>query len=661
MSDSKAYTYLVNPVGSGAGEQSQVHVTSPSWVLTFIRWKYRDTYRIDESINNSPNQNTTALNTLKTTLDPLVVINDCISVSVNCNKNSFTPYMEATLLQTDVNYLTAIAPGDFVLVNMVNWESKAINIYNRAHSNTPGAINNFNDGFKGIFKVQSVRRITQVIDEQTGKKGVTFKITGYAFTEFNNMLYFDPSVALQSPDSPIFAAQINTKWKELVSANKNQNLQDLIKVLISSFIGMGSPRDGSGAITGKQFQSPNDSFFMPSIIGKLLTVPGVTVAADVYNYWFGLQSYTKTNSNVSPKDGLNPIMNQDDHDGFYYTTIPCAGRAILAPEYWNQVKAWDILNQYTNAPLNEFFTCFRADPIDGTIMPTVVLRQIPFTNEDFFTNSKNNGTSSTNISVTMFMSVPRWKIHPTMVLSQDIGRDEALRINYVQVFARILQGDLGSGYTLESANHNYQFDVNDIQRSGLKPKVSSSMFDLYDTSSSGQTSFNSPNWARIHADALIGGHLKMSGTFVCAGIVDPIAIGDNLEFEDIVYHIEQITHTCSFNPVNGVKSFRTVISVSQGISISSNAINGTSYPEMSYTNAYAEREQDYKKDQILPGVSESQAVPYRLPNVDDTKPPLDRPNNSLPQPRQTRVLPDSPSTNNANNGTSNNNTDNNGQ
>ena len=55
MSDSKAYTYDVNPVGSGGGENYQVHVTSPSWVLTFIRWKYRDTYRIDESINNIKN------------------------------------------------------------------------------------------------------------------------------------------------------------------------------------------------------------------------------------------------------------------------------------------------------------------------------------------------------------------------------------------------------------------------------------------------------------------------------------------------------------------------------------------------------------------------------------------------------------------------------
>jgi hypothetical protein len=634
MSDSKAYTYYVNPSGSGTGENNLVHVVSPSWVLTFIRWKYRDTYRIDDAINTSPNQNLNALSALKDTLDPLVVINDCIGVSVTCNKNSFTPSMEATLLQTDVNYLTAVAPGDFVLVNMVNWQTQADSIYSRANSNTPGHINGFNDGFKGIFKIQSVRRITAVIDQATGKKGTVFKITGYAFTEFNNMLYFDPSVALQSPDLPIFAGQISTTWQELVSANKNQSLQDLIRILISSFIGEGYPKNASATITGSQYQSPNDKFFMPSIIGKLMAIPQVTVAADIYNYWFGLQAYTQTNSNISPKIGLNPKMGQNV-DGFFYTTTPCAGRAILAPEYWNQVKAWDILNQYTNAPLNEFFTCFRADPDDGTIIPTVVLRQIPFTNEDFYVN---NGITSANLPVTMFMSVPRWKIAPAMVISEDIGRDEVLRINYVQVFARLLQGGaLGADYTLESANHNYRFDLNDIQRSGLRPKISASMFDLYDTAAS-RASFNSPFWAKIHADALIGGHLKMSGTLVCAGIMDPIAIGDNLEFEDVVYHIEQITHDCSINPTNGIKTFRTTIKVSQGISIYSNATNGTSYPEMAYTNAYAEREWDYKRAQILPGVSESQDVPYRSPGVDDTNQPLDQPNNSLPQPKQTGVI-----------------------
>ena len=656
MSDSKAYTYPVDPVGSNLEEGYQTHTTSPSWVLTFVRCKYSYSYRVDESINDNPNQNVHGLGMLKDTLPPLVVINDCINVSTSCNKGTFTPSMEATLLQTDVNYLTALAPGDFVLVNMVNWDSKAKDIYDRAHDNKTGSINGINDGFKGIFKIQTVRRITAVIDQATGKRGSVCKITGYAFTEFNNMLYFDPSVALQVQDSPVFSGQISSKWKELISANANQSIQDLLRILISSFIGLGSPKTitPNVEIDAHVLQSPNDKFFMPGIIGKLLAIPEVTVAADIFTYWFGLQKYTNTGSQVTPQAGLNPHIGQEI-DGFYYTDQPVAGKALLAPEYWNQVKAWDILNQYINAPLNEMFTCFRVDPFDGTVMPTVVLRQIPFTNEDFYSNGKTRslsldmktGAVSGIIPVTMFMSLPRWKISPTLVISQDIGRDESLRINFVQVFARLLQGtDNGSDYTRESVNHNYQFDINDIQRSGLRPKITSSMFDIFSVGS--QASFSSPDWAKIYADAIIGGHLKMNGTIVCAGIQDPIAIGDNLEFEDTVYHIEQVTHTCSIDPSNGIKSFRTTIVVSSGISVYSSAAKGVLYPEMDNTNAYAEREWDYSKSQILPGVSESQAVPYRLPNVDDVSPPLDRPNRLMPQPSQTGLFADSTPTKNTN-------------
>lgn len=630
----KSYTYNVLPTGSEKDENFSVHQSTPSWVLTFVRWKYRDTYRIKNAkeVYNNPDKYDSVLNALKITLDPIVVINDCVSVSINSSKSSYTPNMEATLLQTDINYLTAIAPGDFVLVNMVNSEEKALSIYNRANSKNPKAINNFNDGFKGIFKIQSVRRMTSVIDSNTGKKSVVFKITGFAFTEFNNMLYFDPSVTLQAESSLIFAKQISETWKQLVSANKNQNLQDLIKSLITSFIGSSSLKKNAEKVSGGVYQTPNTQYFMPAIIGKLLgTKNNVSTAADIYNYIFGIQKYDNKETN-STRLGFNPVFKEDPQktsNNFFYTQKEVAGKAILSSEYWNQVKVWDVLNQYINSPLNEFFTCFRVSPDTNRIMPTVILRQIPFTNEDFFVNNPN---VNNYFEVTKFLSLPRWKISPGMIIAQDIGRDEALRINYVQIFARVINGSLGSDYTAETARGNFKFDLNDIQRSGLRPTVRSSMFDLFD-SKEVQQAYNTPAWASIYADAVIGGHLKMSGTFTCAGIVDPIAVGDNLEFENIVYHIEQISHSCFISPESGIKSFRTVIVVSQGISSYSNAEHGVFYPEMSYTNAYAERNWDYKKSKILPGVSESQNVPYRE-NLDNINDPLEKPNESLPQPKQ---------------------------
>jgi len=642
MSDSRAFIYNVEPTGLGNDELNSYNGTSPSWMLTFIRWRYRDTLRIKNA--NVVNKNPNALEALKETLDPLVVTNDCLSVVTTSSKSSFTPSVEIVLLQTDTNYLTAIAPGDFVFVNMLNWSADVDRIYQNAISGK-GPINGLKDGFKGLFKVQSVRRTVTIVDPKNGIKSVLFRITGFAFTEFNNMLYFDPSVTLQTQGSLVFASRIAETYGQVVNANQNQDIQDLISILIGSFIGSGINKDNN--ITGNEFQSPNDKFFMPAIIGRLLGIPTkVEAAKDIYNYLFGIQNYTVTGNNTSADSdaaiaqGMNPKIGKV-RGRFFYTTTPCAGKALPLPEYWNQVKAWDVLSQYINGPLNEFFTTFRVDR-NGKVMPTVILRQIPFTSEDFV----RDNLVGAHTPVTKFMTLPRWKINPALLISQDIGRDDAARVNFVQLFARIIQGGvLGADYTLESKSLNYVFDLNDIQRSGLRPNITASMFDVY--GSHDRTAFNSPIWARIVGDAKIGGHLKMNGTFIFAGIPDPIAVGDNLEFEGIVYHIEQVVHNCTYNPTNGEKTFRTIIKVSQGVSVTSSAKYGTIYAEMLNSNAYRERDDDYDTDkdgaQILPGISESQAIASRGFSVDKLK-PLDKPNTSFPQPKQINVLPNKPNT-----------------
>ena len=162
----------------------------------------------------------------------------------------------------------------------------------------------------------------------------------------------------------------------------------------------------------------------------------------------------------------------------------------------------------------------------------------------------------------------------------------------------------GAGISTQIAQTNYDYDSNDVLRSGLRPYIVNTQFDELTTD---KKEYLSPQWAKILGDALIGGHLKMNGTITCAGIVDPIAVGDNLEDDGIVYHIEQVSHTCNINVSNGEKTFRTSIALSNGMHIDSGS-SGRVYPEMSYTNANDLREEDSKNDAILPGVSDSQAI-----------------------------------------------------
>lgn len=587
MSDSRAFTKKINPVGSGTGEDNSVHEVSPAWVLTFVRWENRDTQRIK---NVSPTD----------VRDPLVVENDCISVTTNSSKGTLTPNTSATLVMTDVNYETAVAPGDFVLVNMLNWPEDARRVADNARAKKP--INGANDGFKGIFKVQGVRRI-DTTDPATGTKVVLFRINGFAFTEFNNTIYFNPYLIDPNQDPKnllLFASFIGRDWQALVNQKGLTNVQDIIAVLIQSFIGSGITDQGRIEKNGT-VKTPNVHFYIPELVGRLLGVRGAKAAKDIYVYLFGIQKYAGgTASSLSA--GMNPVGLKERFGRFFYTPTPCDGSSILKPEYWNQVKTWSILNQYTNSPLNELYTCFRMSP-NGNVMPTLVFRQIPFTNEDYVGGG----------AVTKFLNLPRWKINPALVLDRDIGRDESARVNFVQYFGRSTLGAEGADIAQQIAQINYVYDIGDVQRSGLRPYIVTTQFDDPTTV---KKEYRSPKWAKIVADTLIGGHLKLNGTINTAGLVDPIAVGDNLEFDGTVYHIEQVSHTASISVQDGRKIFRTSLSLSSGVSVSS-GVSGTRYSEMTYTSADALRNNDYKNNKILPGVSEAQDVVYRPASVDE--------------------------------------------
>jgi hypothetical protein len=599
MANSKAFIKKIDPVGSGAGEDNSVHQVSPAWVLTIVRWENRDTLRIKGTPSTAVRE-------------PLVIENDCLSVTVTSAKGTLTPSMSATLVMTDVNYETSVAPGDFIFVNMLNWEKDAREVAKKARDKK--AINGIDDGFKGVFKVQGVRRVLTT-DPNTGTKIVLFKIDGFAFTEFNNTIYFNPYLIDPNQDPKnqlLFASFIGRDWQALINQKGLNNVQDIIAVLIQSFIGSGITDQGRLEKNGI-VKSANVHFFIPELVGKLLGVRGSKAAKDVYNYLFGIQQYA-AGSSASLASGMNPGGLYQKFDRFYYTPTVCDGSSILKAEYWNQVKTWAILNQYTNAPLNELYTCFRVAP-NGHVMPTVVFRQIPFTNEDY----TGDGV------VTKFLNLPRWKLNPALIMEQDIGRDESARVNFVQYFGRSTLGAQGADIAQQIAQGNFVYDVNDVQRSGLRPYIVTTQFD---DPTSVNKDYRSPRWARIVGDAVIGGHLKLNGTILVAGLVDPIAVGDNLEFDGIVYHIEQVAHTASISMQDGKRVFRTSISLSSGVSISSSE-KGTRYAEMTYTNADDLRNNDYNNNKILPGISESQDVVYRPISVDQ---PV-TPSNPFPQPK----------------------------
>lgn len=635
MPKTSAYTRYIQPIGSdNSNENNSVHQVSPAWVLTFVSWNIRDTLRA-----TGPNGLSQALVQVR---EPIVVENDCEQVSVNVNKATLTDSINAILVETDINYATAIAPGDFVFVNMLNWEEDARRVANQARAKQP--INGINDGFKGFFKIQGVRKV-DFTDPVTGTRRLLIKINGFSFTEFNNSIYFNPYILTGNSQSDknkiVFATDLLNGYSQLVAPNTNPTCQDIIEGLIQLFIGRGVDDRGQNSVDGIAI-TPNVHFYIPAIVGQLLGVPNAVAAKDVYNYMMGIQVYSSS-PHQTLQDGMNSAFNQSPENRFYKTGNPCKGQTLFNADYWNNVQAWSIISQYINAPLNELYTCFRISP-EGTVMPTVVYRQTPFTSDLF-----GQAPFQSNALVTLFLSIPRWKIDSALILSYDLGRDESARINWFQMYTRPPEMVKGSGaLSAQTADVNYVYDVNDVARSGLRPSIVTTAFqDLTVQSTAANVS---RDWATIVGDAIMGGHLKLNGTLESAGIVDPIAVGDNLEYDGVVYHIEEVVHLGAIVPETGLKSFRTTLKLSAGVSVSDNR-SGLAYPEMINTNAYKDRASNFNNgDKSLPGVSEEQSVVGR-PSTAAGISEINRANKPFSQPGQT--LTPIPNINKNNNGNSN--------
>lgn len=579
-----AFVKEINP----SSEDS--HQTSPGYVLTFLRWSNRSTFYYKTIASSQEVRR------------PLVVYNDAINVKVTNSKAALTPTMTAVLKAGDINYSTAIHPGDFILVNMLNWESDAELVRNRAISLQP--INRYEDGFKGVFKVQNVVRNVSV-DPKTGTKSQVFTITGAGFTEFNNVINYNPAIvsAFSQAGTSLYQNQIGNEFANLLKAKVN--IQDITRILFK--ILLGQSRKTSKI---KEVQNyGNTHFKVPSDLGRLLGVNEATYAVDVFNFIIGIWKKTTNIPSDPTYKNFNQSMSKITGDkNFYETGTPIQGVKEVKLEDWNQKTAWSILMGYSNQTLNEMYTTYRLSPDGDRVMPTVVLRQKPFNNLHYRAESE--------YPVSNHLEMPRWKISSDLLKSLQLSKNEAARFNFVQVFTQTIPGIQKTSQAFQIAAGNFQFDKGDIERNGLRPYIKSSPFNFL---SQKDLKEKAVPWSKIVTDWIIDGHLRESGTLTFVGLQDPISVGDNLEFDGVVYHIEAISHDMSVAP-SGIKTFKTTLTVSHGIDKRSNKV-GPVYPEMEHTDAHTKNIEDFKFERINPGISDTQNIIGRVDGeeVNETK------------------------------------------
>ena len=276
------------------------HQTSPGYVITVLRWSKRDTknYTKLKSRNGDPVDN---LDLRK----PLVIINDAISLSVSNSKAGMSPTANIVLKGGDINYATAIHPGDFVLINMLNWESDVIRVYNKAVGVKP--INEYGDGFKGVFKIQNIVK-NLMVDPQSGIKSLTFTVSAAGFTEFNNAIVYNPAIATAIENSPgavdIYATQIGKYYTDKLKENKDTQtiVVDLFRILIG--LTKQTTYPDVPKIRKAHFEVPGD-------LGKLIGRPKATTASEIFTYIVGIWKDSKASNNTDIGKAFNPSFKLD--------------------------------------------------------------------------------------------------------------------------------------------------------------------------------------------------------------------------------------------------------------------------------------------------------------------------------------------------------------
>lgn len=366
----------------------------------------------------------------------------------------------------------------------------------------------------------------------------------------------------------------------------------------------------------------NDSIVIPSLVASIMGVKAKRLW-ELYNLVLGVQTFKKDEKNWYKS--FAPITT-DDTKLTKKSAMRCKGFVPFRPTMWSNQSMWSILTEYLNPVCNEMFTSLRLDK-NGVLRPTLTVREKPFTTGLFgkftpdgkidpsltakvqgsssikekknpITEALKGGSSEAETTTEMkpsitfgsafqnigdiagsmgksakeathFATVPRWVIDPSIVVAFDWSTDEAQRVNFVQVFGRAAAPEFAGAANVDQGKlkqsqylaGNYIADEADIARNGLRAHIEESPFDIL----SGDTVSGSlaPLWARMNADWLFNGHLKANGSITLKGVWEPIAKGDNLQYNGILFHIEGISHTATNS--NGIKTWTTTISLSRGI------------------------------------------------------------------------------------------------
>lgn len=582
--------------------------TDPHWIVAVFRLGSPVSFSRREGKSNKNAADGALLRNDK----PLVITDDCLSISVTGSKSNHLKTMSLALKKSTVEYLVEILPGDYVIGWIMNNRTKFESVLDRLDKLDPDdPCNRFTDGLKFVGRIDDVFKSLH-IDPHSGTKNVMYAVKASGFQELDTQLYYDYALAssdVMKQDIGTYLARLGSSINAIFGQQtkgqiEQDNVNRIIPELVDLIVGTGPKRSNTIRVRNadgtKQSATPstdNDSpyaYLVPLSVGSVLgrhaadnddKVAGVMSYAQLMEMMIGTQSY----SNMSGPRIFVPDIDPDNSRTAVnrsFTKHPMMGTFLpMMPDFANR-PLWSVFQQYLNPAINELYTALKVND-KGLVVPTVTMRQIPFTTDAFvqpadpppddhdvnlaggeegpMTASQylrtNFPTAKANHNTTKFLDLPRWKIPAALVRGANVGRSNSSRTNFVHVYGQ-------SSYL---ADHNVPIQAQmirnppvrddlDIMRSGMRPYMMTVECWVND-----QVGKVAGFWIGLIADWTMGSHLTFNGQIEMYGVQSPIAEGDNVEFDGVVYHVMTVTHTANINPGNGMKDWSTQLAVCNGM------------------------------------------------------------------------------------------------
>jgi hypothetical protein len=378
-------------------EDNLYHSTSPSWVVCFIPF--------DEPASSYTSSLSDAMKVKK----PIVIQNDCVSVTITRSKSSFIKTANLSLKISDIYFQNAVATGDRVFIWMSNHQEDMDEIAGRLNGNLGGSLNDWSSGLKFEGRIVNIGSMDEM--SINGQRTLVQSISCQSFVELSSSLYHTylqrgaldlftstPSGINSVTNGQVVEQKFNDQalrsalgnaalhFFDIFQTGQMQTPDQIISNLIILTMGIPNDKQSINIIAGTSKQTalgtPNDAIRVPREVTTILGKPKANYLWEIYNVYLGRQRYGNRGGSIweqfSPEiDETKIDPNSPKDNVFYFSPYRLKGVVPYIPPAWNNTPIWSVWNQYLHPLLNEMYTCLRINR-HNQILPSVIVREQPW-------------------------------------------------------------------------------------------------------------------------------------------------------------------------------------------------------------------------------------------------------------------------------------------